>query len=129
MRGVAVTVLVVGLAVAVTVVICRRKSEASDRGIESSDGSVLVGKDCLSERGATFWIEGRRERRASGCDSEERDPPGNGGKGGMTPDTADRSKLSIWLTQCSLYVPLLRVTADVDDGQSNTEISRQRGGG
>ena len=50
MSGVAVAVVVmeVGLAVAVTVVTCRRNREASDRGIESRDGSVRVGRGYLS---------------------------------------------------------------------------------
>lgn len=84
----------VGLAVAVTVVTCRRKSEASDRGIISRGGSVRVGRGCLSERGATFCVERRRDRRAKGCDSEKKGAAEGGGRGDMVNDIAGRSKSS-----------------------------------
>lgn len=54
------------VAVAVIVVTCRRNSEASDLGIESSNGIVRVGRGLGFERGASLCRDGRRERRARG---------------------------------------------------------------
>ncbi len=89
----AVLVLVLGLtveltvalavAVAVIVVTCRRNSEASDRGIESSDGNVRVGGRLIFERGASLCRDGRRERRARGCGIEESASADDGRRGGM----------------------------------------------
>lgn len=65
-------VLTVELAVAVAVIVvtCRRNSEASDRGMDSSDGFVRVGRKLVLERAAYSCSDGRRERRARGCGIE-----------------------------------------------------------
>ena len=57
-----VVITEVGMAVAVTVVTCRRKSEASDLGMASSGGMVRVGNGLASDRGAYLCIAGRSER-------------------------------------------------------------------
>lgn len=115
MSGVAVTVLVflVGVAVAVTVVTCRRKSEAIDRGIESSCGNVGVGRGCSFVRGATLCIEGKMERRTNGCDGKDSSPSEDGRRGAILSDTANRLDSSVWFAQSSLYVSRLRAAADV----------------
>ena len=71
----------VGLAVAVTVVTCRRKSEASERGMASRGGIVRVGRRAASERGESWRFEGMREWRLSGCRNER--AFAEGGNGGM----------------------------------------------
>ena len=103
MRGVAVTVLVVGLAVAVMVTTCRRKREASDRGMKLDGGSVRVGRRSLSARAASLCIGGIRERRAKGCDSEGGSPE-KGRNGGIVPDQENRRD--------SMVHAILSVTVD-----------------
>jgi len=86
-------VLTVELAVAVAVIVvtCRRNSEASDRGIDSRDGIVRVGRRLVFLRGASSCRDGRRERRARGCGIDESTSADDGRRGGMTPKINGRS--------------------------------------
>ena len=90
-----VVVTEVGMAVAVTVVTCRRKNEASDLGIASSDGIVRVGNGLASDRGAYLCIAGSRERRSKCFDDARKFVAEDGSKGGIVPQGSGRVKSAV----------------------------------